>query len=1099
MSHIIEKRRRGLFSCFVYFFYLKGHEKLMIYDPDRALYRQFGVSVSSVGLPLGQRRKTVFTRVDLREASSLADSAGLLTTGSIPDQSPDTDEERERGHNSDDGPLSLSEKLSFSSPSESEGSSSISEEEEDNGGSDEQQMGSVNLTAEDVYLSVGQSLNKLSGEEEIDDDDTDKDTELDDLLNYEISLSCLDIDVDAVDSLSVCSEEIDIYGGCGEENHWRDRMSVGGIGSEAPRISTLLSSRGGPVCEVAKIPQPRKKLRHSKNKLKASLKGTPTDMLIENYRPFSFAVPLKKPLKRLNFIAGRSSHNSNQRNAAPSLDYFCDDDRELSPPRARRTFSQDEPLAGRSPVVRNAADSSSVREIGRTRHLPAVSHSSELELMYNHQSGVREHYELNPLVYPPGTDHDMNILNAGCVQYNVYSTTVNDHGFPVSMHRPFEFVDRDIQATGRLGTWHPDSKDDRTLVPHNLPTSTPALGSPQERGADCSLYGHDRRVEKSNSIIFSDDLSHNLKSKPVDESTLDYSLRSVDSVVKRPRSTCSTGSDSSSASIFSSFSAFSMHSVKSAAKYIFSSTTKREEDKYSDSNSKSKLVAAQLERERAKERQRDIERGFEHSVGGGDTCNIPSQVTGSETLSGSGRGNPSELPASVPLLRVAEIDDSVPRRVWNTFPAISTNSSRKGRFISAEEELVDNEIESEINNFIVPDELSPIILRQYGIEMGMREVNGIRQNALISLPALLSEIAINAETYTEDEDDYMDEISQNELGLWERGTGRAEPFEDIERLISSSGSANSLHLSPMSGVGMDSGVTLRSSSYSNGDDALRSGIANSCFAMSLSAVAIPVMELHSTLLSESNRDSVIEITTSEEKFIGTSEQNNATQRASLLTVNGRSSNDSVSPLTVREAEDLILYKEAHLAWSALSAGSLLVSKELATQLLLKFAEDPESVVEPLETLVLLLDKLGANVNATNENNMTPLHSLFSKPALGRFILSRGGDVLAKDDHGDSVLSMCAEYGYHWMLPAFINMHGREAKLLEDPHRAHEYAVILISLWGFGRRVRELVEDGIVCISAEEALDIMDTCRDRFEDMREPVETFELLESIVLKG
>jgi hypothetical protein len=33
---------------------------------------------------------------------------------------------------------------------------------------------------------------------------------------------------------------------------------------------------------------------------------------------------------------------------------------------------------------------------------------------------------------------------------------------------------------------------------------------------------------------------------------------------------------------------------------------------------------------------------------------------------------------------------------------------------------------------------------------------------------------------------------------------------------------------------------------------------------------------------------------------------------------------------------------------------------------------------------------------------------------GRFLLSRGSDVLAKDVRGESVLSLCAEYGYDWV-------------------------------------------------------------------------------------
>jgi hypothetical protein len=30
----------------------------------------------------------------------------------------------------------------------------------------------------------------------------------------------------------------------------------------------------------------------------------------------------------------------------------------------------------------------------------------------------------------------------------------------------------------------------------------------------------------------------------------------------------------------------------------------------------------------------------------------------------------------------------------------------------------------------------------------------------------------------------------------------------------------------------------------------------------------------------------------------------------------------------------------------------------------------------------------------------------------------GGDILAKDPNGDSALSMCLEYEYDWIVPAF---------------------------------------------------------------------------------
>lgn len=1119
----------------------------MIYDPDRTLHRQFGVSVSTVGLPLGQRRMTVFTRVDLRETPSLVDDVGLLSASLMPDRSPDTDGERE-------GELKLEDvtnshgHLSFSSCSDSD----IVSEEDDDGVEDEKSI-SASPIAGDIFRNKDRRLCQSSVEvKDVDDDDTDKDTELDDLLNYEISLNCLDIDFDAVDSLSVCSEEIDIYGGCGEENHWRDRMSVGGISSEASDISVLskdrmcrLKDEMGDVIgletirESVKIPRPRKKSRLAKKNTKALLKGTPTEMLIENYRPFSFAVPLKKPLKRLNFIAahsGQDSLNTNPRSTGPSLDYFCDDDREQSPPRLIRSYLTDvamgDPSMEISTGIRGTEKSSAAR--GRAYLAATGSHSSALELMYSHQSGDREYFEFNPLVFPPGSDLDINIRNAGCSPKNFESAALNNVSCPDNVAI---FV-RGPAASSKSGYCSIQVGGDTAAQRlHSEDTCCPALDYRSRLTPFPHTLPEADKVSAQHKESSSAGGTYYSKLRPADDSSLDCSFRSVDSVGARSRSTSGSNSESSSESIFSSFSAFSMHSVKSAAKYLFSSNMKRDDERTADSicrtskYSRSKLFVAQLEQERAKERQRDLERELEGCGRAGEPSDSSLQVLGPHVSSGEGDWVLSEHPPlgaqtgqrqHVSQIQVAEADDMIPRRVWNTFPTISVNSARKGRFISAEEELVDNEIESEIDNFIVPDELSPIILRQYGIEIGMREVNGIRQNALMSLPALLSEIGMSSDACgAEDEEDYINELTESELGLWGSGASRAEssknisvsvpvsnePLEDIERLISSLDSANPLLLSPMgSGCinrnsrGAVSSVACSIALKEDGEAIIiENSVVSSVASASTSLTSITIVPCD----ENGSGLQIGQLIAHHLSLDGSPKCDRADHglelTSSIPSASKGSLAEPVSPLTAQEAEELILYKEAHLAWSALSVGSLLVSKELATLLLLKFAEDPESVVEPLETLVLLVDKLGADVNATNGDNMTPLHSLFSKPALGRFILSRGGDVLAKDDHGDSVLAMCAEYGYHWVLPAFMNMHGREANLLEDPERAHEYAVILISLWGFGTRVRELIEEGLVSISADEALDIMDTCKDNFEDMKEPVETFELLESLVLKG
>jgi len=197
---------------------------------------------------------------------------------------------------------------------------------------------------------------------------------------------------------------------------------------------------------------------------------------------------------------------------------------------------------------------------------------------------------------------------------------------------------------------------------------------------------------------------------------------------------------------------------------------------------------------------------------------------------------------------------------------------------------------------------------------------------------------------------------------------------------------------------------------------------------------------------------------------------------------------------IYNAQDVVLNMESRVALVVIEKKKVDISPEEATKLLLECIDNIEQVNEPLEKMMMLVDKLGANVNACNEDTKsTPLHSLFNHPVLGRFILSRGADILAKDSNGDSPLSLCLEYGYDWIVPAFVANEG-ESRLKANQEKTKEYAILLL-VGGYASRVNDLLEEGIISISGEEALALLESNQNRYAELVEPVETFELLEKL----
>ena len=71
--------------------------------------------------------------------------------------------------------------------------------------------------------------------------------------------------------------------------------------------------------------------------------------------------------------------------------------------------------------------------------------------------------------------------------------------------------------------------------------------------------------------------------------------------------------------------------------------------------------------------------------------------------------------------------------------------------------------------------------------------------------------------------------------------------------------------------------------------------------------------------------------------------------------------------------------------------------------------------------------------------------------------------------------------------------GGETKLKETKNELliNKYVACLI-LGGYGTRARQLIDSKDACINSDEATALFSICHGNFDNMKEPVETFELL-------
>ncbi len=175
--------------------------------------------------------------------------------------------------------------------------------------------------------------------------------------------------------------------------------------------------------------------------------------------------------------------------------------------------------------------------------------------------------------------------------------------------------------------------------------------------------------------------------------------------------------------------------------------------------------------------------------------------------------------------------------------------------------------------------------------------------------------------------------------------------------------------------------------------------------------------------------------------------------------------------------------------------NILVSQVNPTQLLLHYSQDASQLSNPWNTFVILIDILNADVNTTDSDGRTPLHNLILQPETGSLLLMRGANILLCDNSGMCPLSLSLNHSQEWLLKNFEAC-GREAYLLEHgtSDELFRYTTYLI-LAGYSTKAREVIDLGQVVITADDATALMSSCMGNFENMKEPVETYELLEAL----
>jgi hypothetical protein len=148
-------------------------------------------------------------------------------------------------------------------------------------------------------------------------------------------------------------------------------------------------------------------------------------------------------------------------------------------------------------------------------------------------------------------------------------------------------------------------------------------------------------------------------------------------------------------------------------------------------------------------------------------------------------------------------------------------------------------------------------------------------------------------------------------------------------------------------------------------------------------------------------------------------------------------------------------------------------------------------------LFLFDEKMISDINCQNMKHESLLQVVVTQDNeyLGRELIRRGADILLLDNDGLCPLSIALSYHMDWLLDEFVNS-GREIQLLTKGSfeiKFQYFSFFIIT--GHSEKAHEMIENEYLRITSEEATDLLNSCRGNFENMKNPIETFELLESL----